>query len=70
MKEINFDLPERIDFDEVYKDLIKLKNGEIVNIPRYNMVTSKKEINNFKEINPGKLIIIEGIYTLYDDVKI
>ena len=70
MKEINFDHPERIDFDEVYKDLIKLKNGEIVNIPRYNMVTSKKEINNFKEINPGKLIIIEGIYTLYDDVKI
>ena len=70
MKEINFDRPERIDFDEVYQDLNKLINGEITKIPIYNMSTSKREKNIFNTIIPGDLIILEGIYSLFDDVLI
>ncbi len=68
LKKINFDLPETIDFDNIYEDLDNLKNGFKINMPVYNMKTSKREKGICKMIFPADIIIIEGIHSFYDKV--
>jgi uridine kinase len=68
LKEINFDLPETIDFDNICEDLENLKNGFIINMPVYNMKTSKREKGISKTIFPAEIIIIEGIHSFHDKV--
>jgi uridine kinase len=43
--------------------------GDNILSPIYNMVTSKRETNEFKEIKSCDIIILEGIYALYDKVR-
>ena len=61
----NFDHPNSFDFKLLYRDLSKLLSNEIVNIPRYSYKTHtrKKEV---KKIASKKIIILEGIYSLYN----
>lgn len=66
--EINFDLPEGIDFSRLVKDLKKLKKGQDVNIVEYtfnNPNVFPKQIT-FK-VSP--IIVIEGLF-IYTDPKL
>ena len=61
----NFDHPDSFDFKLLYSDLFNLLNNKIINIPTYSYKTHtrKKEV---KRIESKKIIILEGIYSLYD----
>ena len=61
----NFDHPDSFDFKLLYTDLFKLLNNKIINIPTYcyKTHTRKKEV---KSIESKKIIILEGIYSLYN----
>lgn len=72
----NFDLPDSIDQDEFYFDLVKLMNGLEVQKEKYTFNNSKAnpEILGFK---PAPIIIVEGLFVfqnlrVYDllDLKI
>ncbi len=39
-----------------------------INIPFYNFVLSIREDHNTTVIQPSEVIILEGIYALYDEV--
>lgn len=56
----NFDLPESIDDDRLYKDLISLKNGKSIELYEYtfNNPTSLPKLLRFE---PAPIIIVEGI---------
>lgn len=59
----NFDHPDAIDFALFVEHLKKLKNGETVFIPSYDMSTSLRT-DNVTEVKPAKILIIEGILIL------
>jgi uridine kinase len=60
---VNFDMPESVDLDEVYKTVLNLKKGQTVKIPKYSM----KECKRIGEItiNPKPIILVEGIFALH-----
>ena len=65
-KKNNFDHPDAIDFDLLYKDLLKIVKNNPVGIPIYDYKTHtrKKEVNIIDIKYP--LILIEGILSLHD----
>lgn len=61
----NFDLPESIELDEFYFDLVKLNNGMEVEREEYTFNNEKKSpgILHFK---PAPIIIVEGLFVFYE----
>ena len=61
----DFDNFETVDHAYLQSDLMKLMNGETVDIPEYNFVTGLREFNGKKlKLEKGSILIIEGIHAL------
>lgn len=65
----NFDLPTAIDRERLFSDLLKLKNGEIVEVKEYHF-NAPPDKNTLITINPSEIIIVEGLFLFYyEEVK-
>ena len=62
----NFDHPDSIDFKLLHKDLNSILNNELTRIPIYDYKTHTQEKEKFKSIENIKIILLEGIFALYD----
>ncbi len=62
-REINFDHPDAFDTDLLVQHLRMLKQGQPIQKPVYNFVTSTREKRTVT-VEPGDLILIEGILVL------
>lgn len=63
--EFDFDNFDTVDHDYLQQDVLKLMNGETVEVPEYNFVTGLREFNGRKlKLEPGSILIIEGIHAL------
>lgn len=62
-KWINWDLPEDLDFNLLYRDLTELKQGRKITISVLNKATLKREE---KTVKPALIILVEGFLILYD----
>ncbi|MGA9521618.1 MAG: uridine kinase [Myxococcaceae bacterium] len=62
-REINFDHPDAFDTDLLVEHLRALKQGQPVQKPVYDFVTSTREKRTVT-VEPGDLILIEGILVL------
>ena len=61
----DFDNFDTVDHDYLQRDVVKLLNGETVDVPEYNFVTGLREYNGRKlKLEPGSVLIIEGIHAL------
>lgn len=61
----DFDNFDTVDHKYLQSDLIKLLNGEEVDIPEYNFVTGLREFNGKRlRVEPGTILLIEGIHAL------
>ena len=61
----DFDNFDTVDHDYLQKDVIRLLNGETVDVPEYNFVTGLREYNGRRlKLEPGSVLIIEGIHAL------
>ncbi|MCQ2146912.1 MAG: nucleoside kinase, partial [Bacteroidales bacterium] len=61
----DFDNFDTVDHDMLQKDLVKLLNGEEVNIPEYNFTTGKREYNGKRlQLKEGSVLLLEGIHAL------
>jgi uridine kinase len=61
--EINFDHPNSLEFDLLVEHLKELKENKPVNQPIYSYVTCTRS-DEFVEVKPKKVIIVEGILVL------
>ena len=61
----NFDHPEAFDWSLLREHIHKLKNNFPINVPVYDFKTSSRTENTTTKF-PSKVIILEGIFTLYD----
>jgi uridine kinase len=64
---LNWDQPEAIDITKCRQFLEELKNGQIVQKPIYDFKTG--EAFQTEELRPTDFIIVEGLYTLTDEMK-
>ncbi|CAI5758866.1 unnamed protein product [Candida verbasci] len=63
--DFDFDCPDSLDFDLLVSVVEDLKRGQKVNIPVYSF-TSHNRTNKINTIYGANVIIIEGLYALYD----
>jgi len=65
--EYDFEVIEAIDTDLLNRDLIKLLNGEEVEMPEFNFHTGQKEYNGkTMKLEEDEVLIMEGIHCLND----
>lgn len=62
---INFDHPDSIEFDLLYKQLLELKAGHTIQEPMYDFITSSRKKDTIT-IVPKHVIIVEGILLFTD----
>ena len=61
----DFDNFDTVDHAYLQSDVLKLLNGETVEVPEYNFVTGLREFNGKKlKLEPGMVLLIEGIHAL------
>lgn len=70
MQNINFDEPFAIDFSKLNKTISSLLEGKKVYIPKYTFRTGECEFleENIKDGKNFDVILVEGLYTLRDEV--
>ncbi len=61
----DFDNFDTVDHDALQRDIIRLMNGEEVEIPHFNFVTGIREYNGRTlRLDTGKVLLVEGIHAL------
>lgn len=63
--EPNFDHPEAFDWNLLLNDIQKIKLGEKIQIPSYDYHLSRRK-EEMSELGPCRIVILEGIYTLWN----
>lgn len=63
---VNFDHPDSLDNDLLFEQLEQLINGQTINKPLYDFKTHTRK-KETELIKPSKVIIVEGILSLYDE---
>jgi len=61
----NFDLPESIEMDEFYFDLVKLTNGMSIDREEYTFNNENKN-PGIIHLDPAPIIIVEGLFVFHD----
>jgi uridine kinase len=64
-EKVNFDHPDAIEWNLLKKHLTLLLNGKTIKMPIYNFRTHTRE--KYINVRPKKIIILEGIFALYDN---
>ncbi|KAL3235688.1 uridine kinase URK1 [Nakaseomyces bracarensis] len=64
--EYDFDEPSAIDLDLAYECILNLKEGKKTTIPVYSFVNHNRDPDKHIQIYGASVIVIEGIYALYD----
>jgi uridine kinase len=63
----NFDHPNSIDFELLYKHLKEILNNKKIETPLYNYKEHIRDKNNIKTIEKNvQIILLEGIFALYN----
>ncbi|MDR2972594.1 MAG: uridine kinase [Bacteroidales bacterium] len=64
-EQINFDHPSSIEFPLLIRHLHELKSGRAVEMPTYSYITCTRQKDTIP-IEPGKVVIVEGILIFTD----
>lgn len=66
----NFECLEAIDIEQFNNDMMKLLNGERVELPSYNFKLGKREYKgNYQQLGEDDILVIEGIHGLNDKLS-
>ncbi len=66
----NFECLEAIDVERFNQDMIKLLNGERIEMPEFNFVTGKREMNgDYLQLGKNDVLVIEGIHGLNEKMS-
>lgn len=63
----NFDNPNAIDFNSLIKDVNLLAKNKMIQVPVYDYKTHTRT-NSFDKIESQEIIIIEGLFSLFNDI--
>lgn len=61
----DFDNFDTVDHDYLQNDILKLLDGQEVDVPEYNFITGKREFNGKKlKLGESSILLVEGIHAL------
>ena len=63
---VNYDHPDSFETDLMVEDLRRLASGEIIHCPVYDYTIHNRS-NEFVEVRPTKVVIVEGILIFADE---
>lgn len=63
---LNYDCPDAFDIDLVYEHILKLMDWEQIECPVYDFTQHDRSDETIL-IKPNKILIVEGIFALYDE---
>lgn len=63
------DAPENFQLETLKQDLVKLSEGNDIQAPLYLPNGTGVSLQNAKDVKSEKIIVVEGIATMYNDVK-
>lgn len=61
----NFDHPSAFDSDLIYEHLVALRAGHAIEMPQYDFVHHRRKAETVR-VEPGKLVILEGIMIFFE----
>lgn len=64
----DFESIKALDRKQLCSDLERLINGDEVQLPKYNFLEGKQETGDKIKLNPGQILILEGIHGLNPDL--
>ena len=62
----NFDHPHAFDWDLLNQHIAQLKSGYSIEVPTYDFKTNSR-LSETQTLSPDKIILFEGIFTLFDE---
>lgn len=66
-KKVNYDHPDAFDMELLYDQLLTLLfKEEPVKVPEYDFIEHNRKPDVYTVVNPTKVIMLEGIFALYD----
>ncbi len=66
----NFECLEAIDVKQFNEDMVRLLEGERVELPSFNFKTGRREYKgNYKQLGPDDILVLEGIHGLNDKMS-
>ncbi len=66
----NFECLEALDVEQFNKDMTRLLNGERVEMPEFNFITGKREMNgDYLQLGDKDVLVIEGIHGLNEKMS-
>lgn len=63
---VNYDHPDAFDWELVVEHLDRLADGKYIEMPQYDFETHTRT-DETVTVEPGSVVVIEGILALYDD---
>jgi len=69
VKNYDLDSPDALELCLMCAHIEKLRKGQSVWLPKYDMSGTAKRYNNHTIAHPGKIIVSEGLFTLTEKVK-
>ncbi len=66
----NFECLEAMDVEQFNNDMVRLLNGERVEMPEFNFISGKREMNgDFLQLGENDVLVIEGIHGLNEKMS-
>ncbi len=66
----NFECLEALDVERFNEDMVKLLRGERIEMPEFNFVTGKREMNGeYMQLGKNDVLVIEGIHGLNEKMS-
>lgn len=69
VKNYDLDSPSALELSLMCEHIQKLKKGQPVWLPKYDMSGTAKRYDNHSVAHPGRVIVSEGLFTLTEDIK-
>jgi uridine kinase len=65
-EKLNYDHPSSFETETLITDLIKIRSGKTIKVPVYDFSIHNRVKNECIEVNPAKVIIVDGFLILQD----
>ncbi len=62
--QLDFESLDALDLEQLSYDLRHLIAGQSIQLPRFNFITGQREMGEVVQLEPGQIIILEGIHGL------
>lgn len=65
-EKLNYDHPSSFETETLIEDLKKIRSGETIQVPVYDFSIHNRVRNKSKEVEPAKVIVVDGFLVLQD----